>query len=111
MKVLHTSDWHLGHLLLQQKRDEEHRAFLEWLLETVRNERIELLLIAGDIFDSGLPPNYALEMYFSFLSRCAAQGCRSIVVVGGNHDSPATLQAPKQVLKAINVTVTGIRDR
>lgn len=111
MKVLHTSDWHLGHLLLQQKRDEEHRAFLEWLLETVRNERIELLLIAGDIFDSGLPPNYALEMYFSFLSRCATQGCRSIVVVGGNHDSPATLQAPKQVLKAINVTVTGIRDR
>lgn len=111
MKVLHTSDWHLGQLLKQQKRDEEHRAFLEWLLGTMKEEAVELLLIAGDIFDSGLPPNYALEMYYSFLSRCAAQGCRSVIVTGGNHDSPATLQAPKPVLKAINVTVTGIRDR
>lgn len=111
MKVLHTSDWHLGQLLKQQKRDEEHRAFLEWLLATLKKECIEYLLIAGDIFDSGLPPNYALEMYFSFLSRCTTQGCRGIIVVGGNHDSPATLQAPKPVLKAINVTVIGIRNR
>jgi len=111
MKVLHTSDWHLGQLLKQQKRDEEHRAFLTWLLDTLKEEAIELLLIAGDIFDSGLPPNYALEMYYSFLSRCAEQGCRSVIVVGGNHDSPATLHAPKPVLKAINVTVTAIRDR
>lgn len=111
MKVLHTSDWHLGQLLKQQKRDEEHRAFLAWLLDTLKRENIELLIISGDIFDSGLPPNYALEMYYSFLSSCAAQGCRSVIVVGGNHDSPATLQAPKPVLKAINVTVTAIRDR
>lgn len=110
MKVLHTSDWHLGQLLYQQKREAEHRAFLEWLLETIRNERVELLLIAGDIFDSGLPSNYALEMYYSFLSSCGAGGCRNIIVIGGNHDSPATLQAPKPILKAINVTVVGARD-
>ncbi|HEY9071373.1 MAG TPA: exonuclease SbcCD subunit D C-terminal domain-containing protein [Candidatus Ozemobacteraceae bacterium] len=111
MKVLHTSDWHLGQLLKQRKRDEEHRAFLAWLLDTLKEEGIELFLIAGDIFDSGLPPNYALEMYYAFLSRCVAQGCRSVIVIGGNHDSPAVLQAPKPVLGAINVTVTGIRNR
>lgn len=111
MRILHTSDWHLGHLLYQQKRDEEHRMFLEWLLELIRIERVELLLVAGDIFDTGFPSNYALEMYYSFLARCGAAGCRQIVIVGGNHDSPATLSAPGQVLRALRVTVVGAIDQ
>lgn len=110
MNVLHTSDWHLGHLLYQQKREEEHRGFLEWLLDLIKLENVGLLLIAGDVFDSGLPSNYALEMYFSFLARCAAHGCHQVVVVGGNHDSPSTLQAPRDVLKALEVFVVGTPD-
>ena len=110
MKILHTSDWHLGHQLYQQKRDDEHRAFLDWLLKTVKENAVELLLVAGDVFDTGLPSNYALEMYYSFLARAAGNGCRQVIVVGGNHDSPATLQAPKPVLKAINVTIVGAAD-
>ncbi|NLI78599.1 MAG: exonuclease subunit SbcD [Candidatus Riflebacteria bacterium] len=107
MKVLHTSDWHLGHQLHQQKRDEEHRAFLEWLLQVIHEKGVELLLVAGDIFDTALPSNHALEMYYSFLARAAANGCREVIVVAGNHDSPATLLAPKPVLRAIHVTVVG----
>ncbi|MBF0502639.1 MAG: exonuclease SbcCD subunit D C-terminal domain-containing protein [Candidatus Riflebacteria bacterium] len=107
MKILHTSDWHLGHLLYQQKREDEHREFLEWLLNLIKTEQVDLLLVAGDIFDNGLPSNYALEMYYSFLARCGTHGCGNIIIVGGNHDSPSTLQAPKHVLKAINVTVVG----
>lgn len=110
MKILHTSDWHLGHLLYQQKRDEEHRAFLDWLLDLIGSERVDLLLVAGDVFDTGCPSNYALEMYFSFLARCGSLGCRQVVVVGGNHDSPATLQAPRQILQALRVTVIGAVD-
>ncbi|MFZ2957466.1 MAG: exonuclease SbcCD subunit D C-terminal domain-containing protein [Candidatus Ozemobacteraceae bacterium] len=110
MKILHTSDWHLGHQLYQQKREDEHRDFLEWLLNQIKAEEVELLLVAGDIFDTGLPSNYALEMYYSFLARCGTNGCRNIVVVGGNHDSPSTLHAPKFVLKAINVNVVGAID-
>lgn len=110
MKILHTSDWHLGHQLYQQKREDEHRDFLEWLLSQIQTEQVDLLLVAGDIFDTGLPSNYALEMYYSFLARCGANGCQNIVVVGGNHDSPSTLQAPKHVLKAIHVSVVGAID-
>lgn len=110
MKVLHTSDWHLGHQLHQQKREEEHRAFLEWLLDVIRAKGVELLLVAGDIFDNALPSNYALEMYYSFLARAAANGCREVIVVAGNHDSPATLLAPKPVLRAIHVSVVGAID-
>jgi len=110
MRILHTSDWHLGHLLYQQKRDDEQRMFLEWLLEVIRSEGIDLLLVAGDIFDTGFPSNYALEMYYSFLARCGSVGCRQIVIVGGNHDSPATLRAPGEILKALRVTVIGAID-
>ncbi|RCK78751.1 MAG: Exonuclease SbcD [Candidatus Ozemobacter sibiricus] len=107
MKILHTSDWHLGHQLYDQRRDGEHRAFLDWLLQLIAAERIDLVLVAGDVFDTGFPPTYALELYYSFLARCAGSGCRQVVVVGGNHDSPATLAAPREVLQAIRVTVVG----
>ncbi len=110
MKILHTSDWHLGHLLFQQRRDDEHRSFLEWLLELIREEQVDLLIVAGDVFDNGLPSNYALAMYFSFLARCRENGCAQIVIVGGNHDSPSTLQAPGRLLKELQVTVVGAID-
>jgi len=110
MKILHTSDWHLGQQLCQRKRDVEHQAFLNWLLEVLQQEQIDLLLLAGDVFDSGMPANYAMEMYYSFLAKCLQTNCRQIVIVGGNHDSPATLRAPEQLLKALQVYVVGSVD-
>jgi DNA repair protein SbcD/Mre11 len=67
MKLLHTSDWHLGHRLLNQaERDLEHQVALEWLLGVLDQEKIDILLIAGDIFDNANPPNSALKRYYEF---------------------------------------------
>ena len=108
MKILHTSDWHLGRSLYSKKdRYDEHQAFLQWLLEILRAKQIDVLLIAGDIFDIAFPNNASQKMYYDFLVSAIKTGCRHIVVTGGNHDSPSFLNAPKDVLSALNVTVIG----
>ncbi len=107
MKILHTADWHLGQKFLYRDRIQEHQAALDWLLSLIREEEIELLLVAGDIFDIGNPPNYARRMYYQFLTQLLNTGCRHVVVVGGNHDSPAMLEAPKDLLEALRVQVVG----
>ena len=110
MNILHTADWHLGAQLCQRKREPEHQAFLNRLLTIIAAERVELLLVAGDVFDSAVPPNYALELFFSFLARCRAAGCRKVIITSGNHDSPATLRAPQELLAALDVHVIASAD-
>ena len=105
MKLLHTSDWHLGQNFMGKSRTKEHTAFLGWLLETICDQEIEVLVIAGDIFDTGSPPNYALELYYNFLTSLGASPCHSVIIIAGNHDSIATLKAPQQLLKALNIHV------
>ncbi len=107
MKILHTSDWHIGRTLYGRKRYEEFEAFLTWLAETIRKNEIEALLVAGDVFDTSAPSNRAQELYYRFLCRVAASSCRHVVVVAGNHDSPSFLNAPKELLKALDVHVVG----
>jgi exonuclease SbcD len=89
-----------------KSREEEHVAFLSWLLQTIEDESITLLVVAGDIFDTATPPNYALELYYNFLTKLSASPfCKNIIITAGNHDSIATLKAPKELLKALNVHV------
>lgn len=107
MRVLHTSDWHIGRTLYGRKRYEEFEAFLTWLAETIQQNEIDALLVAGDIFDTSAPSNRAQELYYRFLCRVAASSCRHVVVVAGNHDSPSFLNAPKELLKALDVHVVG----
>jgi len=107
MKILHTSDWHIGRALYGRKRYEEFERFLDWLLGCIKDEGIEALLVAGDVFDNGTPSNRALELYYRFLCRCAGAGCRHVVVTAGNHDSPSLLNAPREVLRYLNVHVVG----
>lgn len=107
MKILHTSDWHLGRTLYDKKRYDEFEAFLNWLKETIIKENTEVLIIAGDIFDTVLPTNQAQELYYSFLANLSVTSCKQVVVTGGNHDSPSLLDAPKQLLKAMNISVIG----
>lgn len=107
MKILHTSDWHLGRTLYGRKRYEEFSAFLDWLSQTIEDEQVDALLVAGDIFDTTTPSNRAQELYYRFLCHVAASCCRHIVVIAGNHDSPSFLDAPKQLLRALNVYVIG----
>jgi len=110
MKILHTSDWHLGQTLYGKKRYDEFSAFLQWLAQTLKDELVDILLVSGDIFDGVLPSNQAQTLYYDFL-RTASQGpCRHIVITAGNHDSPSFLDAPKALLRGMNVHVVGEAD-
>jgi len=107
MKILHTSDWHIGRSLYGRKRIVEFERFFDWLIETVRSEGIDVLLVAGDIFDTSTPSNQSQAMYYRFLCRVAATCCRHVVITAGNHDSPSLLNAPQGILRALNVHVVG----
>ena len=108
MRVLHTADWHLGqHFLTGQERTTEQQAFLDWLLLTVQAQAIDTLVIAGDIFDTQSPSYTAQELYYTFLVKMQRTGCRDIVVVGGNHDSPTMLNASRQLLRQLRIHVVG----
>ena len=108
IKLLHTSDWHLGRTLYAKKeRVDEHNAFLKWLLDTIKDHRINVLLIAGDIFDTATPSVTSQKIYYDFLIKVRTAGCEHVIVVGGNHDSPSFLNAPKEILAALRVHVIG----
>lgn len=107
MKILHTADWHLGQRFLFQERAEEHQMALDWLLETINSHEVEVLIVAGDIFDINNPPNYARSQYYGFLTRLMKTSCRHVVIIGGNHDSPSMLHAPRPLLQALNIQVIG----
>lgn len=107
MKLLHTSDWHIGRALYGRKRYDEYAAFLDWLAGLVEAEDIDVLLVSGDVFDNSTPSNRAQELYYRFLCRAAASPGRHVVVIAGNHDSPSFLNAPKELLKFLNIHVVG----
>lgn len=107
MKLLHTSDWHLGRSLYTKKRYPEFQAFLDWLLEQINHTQPELILVCGDVFDTTTPSNKAQEMYYQFLCQVAQSGCQHVVIIGGNHDSPTLLNAPKELLKQLQIHVIG----
>ncbi|MBI9074417.1 MAG: exonuclease SbcCD subunit D C-terminal domain-containing protein [Desulfatibacillum sp.] len=107
MKLLHTSDWHLGRSLYGRKRYDEFKGFLDWLMMTIREHSIDALLVSGDIFDTGTPSNRAQELYYQFLSQVFRSDCRHVVITAGNHDSPTFLDAPKTLLRHQNIHVVG----
>lgn len=108
LRLLHTSDWHLGHTLNEYERDREHAAFLAWLLDTIEAERIDALLIAGDVFETSSPSAKALEQWFRFLGTCSRRfPDLDVIAIGGNHDSAARLDAPNALLEGSRLRVVG----
>ena len=108
MKILHSSDWHLGRSLYGRKRYEEQEAFLRWLVGQLEEHCVDVLLVSGDIFDSGTPGNRAQELYYSFLHKVSrSSSCRHVVVIAGNHDSPSFLSASRILLSALDIHVVG----
>jgi len=107
VKILHTSDWHLGHRLLEHSQYEEQVLFLKWLRKYIYNNKIDILLVSGDIFDTGMPSSLSQELYYNFLVQLTQTGCKHIVITGGNHDSPGTINAPKELLNALSIYVVG----
>ncbi|MEN2750861.1 exonuclease SbcCD subunit D C-terminal domain-containing protein [Psychrobacter sp. FBL11] len=107
LTILHTSDWHLGRRLYGRMRYNEFEAFLHWLETTIDEQNVDILIVAGDIFDTMTPSNRAQALYYEFLGRVSKSCCEHIVIVAGNHDSPTFLDAPSNVLKFLNVHVIG----
>ncbi|KIS41496.1 exonuclease subunit SbcD [Kosakonia radicincitans] len=104
MRIIHTSDWHLGQNFYSKSRAAEHDAFLDWLLNAAEQHQADAIIVAGDIFDTGSPPSYARELYNRFVVKLQQTGCQ-LVVLAGNHDSVATLNESKEILAYLNTTV------
>jgi exonuclease SbcD len=108
MKILHTADWHIGQRLHERQRTDEHEKFLDWLLNTIQEHKVELLLVSGDIFDTSLPSAESTNLYYRFLYRLFNETGAYTVITAGNHDSPRHLEAPREFLKMGRIHVVGL---
>ncbi len=117
MRILHTSDWHLGASYYGQSREKEQRAFLDWLVALIEERAVDALVVAGDVFHQASPGAEAQRLYYGFLARLAglggqtqSGGRRKVIVVGGNHDSAQRLDAPRELLGVLDTRVVGGHD-
>ena len=109
-KVIHTSDWHLGQYFMGKSRQAEHKQFLSWLIATAVSKKVDAIIVAGDIFDTGSPPSYARELYNQFIVQLQPTGIH-LIILGGNHDSVATLGESKALLACLNThVIPGVLD-
>ena len=109
MRILHTSDWHLGQHFMGKSRQAEHQSLIDWLLIQVDAHAVDAVLIAGDIFDTGAPPSYARELYSQLVVRLHSAGV-ALLLLGGNHDSVATLGESRAMLACLSTTVVAAVD-
>ncbi|MGY3802701.1 exonuclease subunit SbcD [Pigmentibacter ruber] len=108
MKILHTSDWHLGATFEGIGREEDHKFFLNWLIPFLKEQEIVVLIIAGDLFDQTQPSAEAQRIYYQFLLSVSQKtDVKKVIIVGGNHDSPTRLDAPAELLKLLDVFIVG----
>ncbi|OUR95317.1 hypothetical protein A9Q84_15885 [Halobacteriovorax marinus] len=107
MRIVHTSDWHLGKKLYRASRIDEQHLFLTWLSDYLITNKVDILLISGDVFDVPTPPNEALKHYFNFLKELTTKSHIQIFIIGGNHDSSHFLEAPSPFLKLSGIHVIG----
>ncbi|MBO7074113.1 MAG: exonuclease subunit SbcD [Bacteroidales bacterium] len=111
MKVLHTSDWHIGQIFHNYSREEEHKYFFEQLKSIIIKEKPDVVVVSGDVFHTATPTIVSQRLYYNFivdLSRLDSD--LQIVITSGNHDSPSRLEAPRPLWEAFNVSVVGMLD-
>lgn len=106
LKILHTADWHLGVRLHKKDLTEDHRLFFNFLIDTIHEKSIDVLLVSGDIFDHANPSQEALHLYYDILLKLKHTGCK-VIITGGNHDSPAILNMTGGFLKMMDIHVIG----
>jgi exonuclease SbcD len=112
LKILHTADWHIGQLFHEYDRIYEHQEFLNWLLENLINEHIDVLLISGDVFDLSNPSAASVKMFYSFLNQAVkANPDLQIIITAGNHDSASRLEFPKPLLESSNIHIIGLVEK
>ena len=107
MRILHTSDWHIGRKLKEHDRADEFRKFFEWLADVITRENVDALIVSGDIFDTRSPSAEAQEIYYSFLAEISGKKCRHVIITSGNHDSAALIDAPGKIMSRLKIYVVG----
>jgi len=107
LRILHTADWHLGVSPYNRSLNGELQEFLDWLFAQLQEKAVDVLVVAGDIFDSKVVPLETQKLYYMFLSNVARSCCRDVFLLAGNHDSVSFLNAPKQILEILHVHVIG----
>lgn len=108
MKILHTSDWHLGHRLHEQLQGFEQEAFLKWLHAYIDENSVDVLLVSGDVFDTAYPSSQSMTLFYDLLGNLLRNtSCKHIVITAGNHDSPGTLEAPKELMHYFSINMIG----
>ncbi|MDQ0876948.1 exonuclease SbcD [Paenibacillus sp. V4I3] len=108
MRILHTADWHFGRTLEGRSRLEEQTAFMDELVQIVQDQAIDLVLIAGDIYDSVNPPAAAEQLFYEGISRLADGGKRQVAIISGNHDHPDRLAASGPLAAKQGITIIGL---
>ncbi|MES2394857.1 MAG: exonuclease SbcCD subunit D C-terminal domain-containing protein [Bacteroidota bacterium] len=112
MKILHTADWHIGQLFHEYDRTYEHKQFLNWLVGTIQDEEVDVLLISGDVFDLSNPSAASVKMFYTFLNQAVRSNPElQIIVIAGNHDSAARLESPKPLLESSNIHIIGLVEK
>ena len=106
MKILHTADWHIGKRLHKHDLSQDFELFIEWLVVLVKERTIDVVLVSGDVFDLANPSSEARRAYFRALLQLSKLNCK-LILTGGNHDSPAVLNGPKELLEAMDIHVVG----
>ncbi len=107
MKLLHTSDWHLGKYLNNFSRHAEQQEVLEEICEIAEREKVNAVLIAGDLFDTYNPPTESVELFYRILKRLSANGTRAVIAIAGNHDSPERIEAPDPLARECGIIFAG----
>lgn len=112
MKFIHTADWHIGQTFHGYDRSKEHKIFLQWLANTIKSQKADALLIAGDIFDGPNPSAESQRLFYDFLHNITEENPKlKIIATAGNHDSAARLEAPSPILESFNIITRGIVQR
>jgi exonuclease SbcD len=112
LKILHTADWHIGQLFYEYDRSHEHQHFLHWLLQTLQQEAVDVLLVSGDVFDLSNPSAASVKMFYTFLrSATNLLPALQIIITAGNHDSAARLESPKPLLESSNIHIVGLVEK
>lgn len=104
MRLIHSSDWHLGQLFYGKTREQEQKQFLDWLVEQVQEYQVDAVVVAGDLFDTGTPPSYARSLYNRFINKLTQTGCQ-LILLAGNHDSVAVLNESRELLERLNANI------
>lgn len=104
MRIFYTLDWHFGQNFYSKSREAEHQAFFDWLLETAQTYQVDAIIVAGDVFDTGLLLSYACTLYNCFVVNLQQTGCY-LVVLAGNYDLVATLNELRDIMAFFNTTV------